>query len=79
MTRNRITAVEGSAALLLSDEVLDILGVEVGDEVDVSVVDGTLVLRPTDEAGRTKSFGAVIEELLVERRDVYEELAKGAE
>jgi antitoxin component of MazEF toxin-antitoxin module len=45
MSRKRITADGNSAILELPQEILDELGVAVGDELDFSVVDGTLVER----------------------------------
>lgn len=49
MSRKRITASKNPTTLLLPQEILDTLGIDDGDEVDVSIMDGTLVLRPLDE------------------------------
>jgi antitoxin component of MazEF toxin-antitoxin module len=38
VSNNRITNIEGSPALLLPEDVLDELGVAIGDEVDLSIV-----------------------------------------
>jgi hypothetical protein len=45
VSRKRITASENPTTLLLPRELLDTLGVNDGDEIDVSIVDRTLVLR----------------------------------
>lgn len=79
MSRERITETESSAALLLSPELLEQLGVSVGDEVDVSVVDRTLVLRSLDEAKRAQKIDAATKAVFERRRSAYEELARGAE
>lgn len=79
MSRNRITETQNSAALLLSPELLEKLGINVGDEVDVSVVDRTLILRSLDEAARAQKIGAVTKIVFERRRSAYEELARGAE
>ena len=39
MSRERITAVGESAALLLPKEVLDKLGIAIGDEIELSLID----------------------------------------
>jgi antitoxin component of MazEF toxin-antitoxin module len=79
MSRKRITASENSATLLLPQELLDLMGVGDGDEVDVSVVGRTLTLRPLDEAERARSLEAATTSVLERRASAYEELAKGAE
>ncbi len=55
MSRKRITASENPATLLLPQEILDLMGIGDGDEVDVSVIERTLILRPLDEAARACS------------------------
>jgi len=79
MSRKRITASENSTTLLLPQEILDTLGVDAGDEVDVIIVDRTLILRPLDEVERAQKIAAVTETVLKRRKTAYEELAKGAE
>ncbi|HEX7997374.1 MAG TPA: AbrB/MazE/SpoVT family DNA-binding domain-containing protein [Pyrinomonadaceae bacterium] len=79
MSRQRITADGKSATLELPQEILDELGVAVGDEVDLSVVNGTLILRPSDEAERAQKIEAATKATFERRRSAYEELAKGAD
>jgi antitoxin component of MazEF toxin-antitoxin module len=79
MSRQRITADGKSATLELPQEILDELGVAVGDEVDLSVVNGTLILRPSDEAERAQKVEAATKATFERRRSAYEELAKGAD
>ncbi len=79
MSRKQITETGHSAALLLSPEILEELGVNVGDEVDVSIVDRTLILRPLDEVERAKKIDAATSIVFERRRSAYEELAKGVE
>ncbi len=79
MSRKQITATGDSAALLLSPEILKELGVSVGDEVDVSIVDRTLILRSLDEVERAKKIDAATRVVFESRRSAYEELAKGVE
>jgi antitoxin component of MazEF toxin-antitoxin module len=79
MSRKRITASENPATLLLPQEMLDMMGVNDGDEIDVSIVDRTLILRSLDEAERAQKIGTATEAVFERRRSAYEELAKGAE
>jgi AbrB family looped-hinge helix DNA binding protein len=79
MSRKRITASESSGALLLPKEILEMMGVDEGDEVDVSVVDRTLILRPLDEVERALKIDAATESTFKRRESAYEELAKGVE
>jgi antitoxin component of MazEF toxin-antitoxin module len=77
VSRKRITASENPATLLLSQELLDKLGVNDGDDIDVSVVDRTLVLRSLEKAERAKKIEAVTKSVFDRRQSAYEELAKG--
>jgi antitoxin component of MazEF toxin-antitoxin module len=79
MSRKRITGDGTSATLELPQEILDELGVAVGDEVDICVVDRTLILRPLDEAERARTIEAATTATFERRRSAYEELAKGAD
>lgn len=79
MSRKRIIASENPATLLVPQEMLDMMGVNDGDEIDVSIVDRTLILRSLDEAERAQKIGAATESIFERRRSAYEELAKGAE
>jgi len=79
MSRKRIMASEDSATLLLPQEILDAMGVNDGDEIDVSVTGATLTLRSLDEAERARKLGAATEAVFERRRAAYIELAEGAE
>jgi len=79
MSRKRITSAGDSAAVILSQEILDVMGVKVGDEIDVSVVDRTLILRSLEEAERARKVDAATKDIFERRRSAYEELAGGAE
>ena len=79
MSRKRITASADSTTLLLPQEMLDIMGIGEGDEVDVAVVERTLILRPLDEAARARKIEEAACSVLERRASALEELAKGAE
>jgi len=75
MSRKQITKIGDSAALLLPQDVLDQIGIEVGDEVDLAVVDRKLILRPLDEAEREERCETATKDILRRRRSAYERLA----
>ena len=48
-----------------------------GDEVDISVVDRTVTLRPLDDSERAHTVGDVTKPVFERRKSAYEELARG--
>ena len=78
MSHNRVTTVGDSAALLISPEFLHALGINIGDEVDIALIDRTLIVRPLAEAERAQRIENITQSLFVRRKSVYEQLAKGA-
>jgi antitoxin component of MazEF toxin-antitoxin module len=79
VSRKRITASENPTTLLLPQELLNTLGVDAGDEIDVSVVDRTLILRSVEEAERAQKIEAATKSVFNHRKTAYEELAKAVE
>lgn len=79
MSRKRITASENPATLLLPQEMMERMDVNDGDEIDVSIVDRTVILRSLDEAERAAKVSATTEAVFGRRKSAYEDLAKGAE
>lgn len=77
--REHIVAQGDLATLPLSQKILDDLNLKVGDEIDLSVVDGVLVIQPVRTAQPPKDIEDIVQGLLKRRRRVYEELAAGAE
>jgi len=78
MIRRKITTAGNSAALVLSQDVLGLMGVGVGDEVDISLVDRTLVVRPIAERGRDERVAAAVNDVFRRRRKLLQRLAEGA-
>jgi len=79
MSRERITAVGESAALLLPKEVLDKLGIAIGDEVELSLIDRTLMLQPLDAADHAQQLAAIVRTVFARRQRAYTQLAQGPE
>ncbi len=71
----KITAIAGVPTLPLTPEIMKTLGVEINDEVDVSVSDHKLIIGA--EATRKAKLDKILTELLVERDSVYRTLAEG--
>ena len=78
MIRRRITTTGNSAALVLSQDVLGLMNVGVGDEVELSLVDRTLVVRPLGEAERNARVASAIDDVFRRRRGALRRLAEGA-
>ena len=74
--RRRITTAGNSAALVLSQDVMGLMGVHVGDEVDVSLIDRTLVVRPVEEQDREARVTAAIDEVFRTRGALLRRLAR---
>lgn len=79
MALARIARVDGVLALLLPQAVMDELGAQVGDEFDVALRDQTLIVRPRSEAEQLAQVDAILDDLFLERKSVYEALAEGAQ
>jgi antitoxin component of MazEF toxin-antitoxin module len=77
MLRRKITTSGNSAALVLSQDLLGLMGVKVGDDVEIEVSGTSLIVKPIDEKRRKEIFKKSLEKVLVERRDLFERLARG--
>ena len=77
MTLNKITVTDGLPTLQLAPEMLDEIGVAMGDEVEVSVSDRKLIIRAVSEAERAAKMKQIMEELFVQRDSAYRRLAEG--
>jgi len=76
--RRRITTSGNSAALILSQDLLGLMGVAPGDEVDVSLVDRTLVVRPLTEVERSAKVQKAVDEVFRRDAGLLKRLAAGA-
>ena len=76
--RKKVTAVGNSAAIVLSRDLLQLLDLEIGAEVELSVTDKTLVVRSAREAERAERVKAAADGVFERRRGLLERLAEGA-
>lgn len=58
---------------------LDKLGIAIGDEVELSLIDRTLLLQPLDEAARAQPLAVITPTVFARRQRAYSELAQGPE
>lgn len=72
-----VTTIDQHSSVALPPEALEALGVEAGAELEVEIVGRALVVRPVEEAKRSRDFMSAFELILSRRRTAYEELAKG--
>lgn len=76
MLKRKITTSGNSAALVLSQDLLGLMGVKVGDDVELEVEGRTLLVRPIDEKRRDEIVVEAGREVIRKRRKLLERLAK---
>ena len=70
--RKRIVQRDGVPMVAIPPKLLDELGLNFGDEVELQVIDGILVLMPVAGVLLTEeAVDAVLEELIHRRSDIY--------
>lgn len=77
MSRRQITSIDGSAALLIPEDALKSIGVQIGDEVDITVVGSKLILQSLNEAEREEKIRAITDRVFKRRQSAYRRLAEG--
>lgn len=77
MLKRKITTSGNSAALVLSQDLLGLMGVKVGDDVEIEVSGTSLIVRPIDQKRQDALFRKAMKKVLVERHDLFERLARG--
>jgi len=77
MLRRKITTSGNSAALVLSQDLLGLMGVKVGDDVEIEIQGTSLIVRPIDEARRSEIVKEAFKKVMKERRGLLERLARG--
>ena len=79
MLRKRITTVGNSAAIVLSKDLLKLMNIEVGDEVEISVVDRALVLRSVADVVRARKVTRAADDVFKRRKKLLTRLAAGVD
>jgi len=64
-----------SAAVVLSKEVLEAIGMRIGDVLEATLSERQLILRRVEDAVRHKVVEEITRDVLERRRDAYQRLA----
>ena len=78
MLKRKITTTGNSAALALSQDLLGLMGVSIGDEVELQLVDHTLLVRPIHEVEREGHVSRAMVDVVHRRSRLMRRLAEGA-
>ncbi|MEZ4708316.1 MAG: hypothetical protein R3A44_13980 [Caldilineaceae bacterium] len=78
MALTKLTPSGDSAVLPLSKHILEQLGLGVNDEIDVEVVDKTLIVRSISEAERAERLKLATDTIFEKYDRVFVALAEGA-
>lgn len=79
MSRERIHKAGDVAAVRLPPQILEDLGIGIGDEVEMSIKEGAIILRPLDEPEPARKIEEASTAVIDRRKSAYEELARGAD
>ncbi|MBV7327883.1 AbrB/MazE/SpoVT family DNA-binding domain-containing protein [Chloroflexi bacterium TSY] len=79
MAVEKITTMGDSIVLTLPKSVLEQLNVQIGDRIDISIVDNLLIGRPADNIEEDEKVDEIVQDLVNRRRRVYEALAAGTQ
>lgn len=77
MPRLQIKKEGSSAAILLSKDMMNLLGINLGDEIDVIIENHKLIMIPPNEAERKKKLNKAVHDVFERRNSAYHKLAEG--
>ncbi len=77
MPRVQIQKVGNSAALLLTEEMMKLLAIHIGDEVEIRREDRNIIIQASDEILRQQKLKKVTNDVFERRKSAYQKLAKG--
>ena len=75
MTQQQITQIGNAAAVFLPPDILEQTGIHIGDTIEISVVDGILVVSPLQEFERKQKIQDALRKVFVRRKSAYQRLA----
>jgi antitoxin component of MazEF toxin-antitoxin module len=78
MTNQRVMTLEDPAGLLITAELLELIGVSAGDKVEIKITDRALIVRPLAETEEEQIMDEAMESLMERRQKLYERVAEGA-
>ncbi len=77
MPKVQIKKVGNSAALLLNKEIMKLLAVHIGDEVEIRLENRNIIIQASDEILREQKLKKVTNNVFERRKSAYQKLAKG--
>jgi antitoxin component of MazEF toxin-antitoxin module len=75
MTQLSIVPHGASAAVVIPPDILEAVGLRIGDVVDVTLRDRQLILQPSEDASRRQRIEEITREVLEQRSEAYRRLA----
>ena len=79
MLTKKITQLGNSAAIVLPKDILAMMNLGIGDEVEIKMVEKTLVVKPLSENSRQELFETALNQVMIRRKSMLENLAKGVD
>jgi antitoxin component of MazEF toxin-antitoxin module len=77
MLTKKITQLGNSAAIVLPKDILALMNIGIGDEVELSMMDKTLVIKSISEKERQEIIKNAADKVFLRRKSMLEHLAKG--
>ena len=75
MTQLSIVPHGTAAAVVIPPDILEAVGLRIGDVVDVTLGDRQLILQPSEDASRRQRIEKITGEVLEQRSEAYQRLA----
>jgi putative addiction module antidote len=79
MLTKKITSLGNSAAIVLPKDILALMNLGIGDEVEISLIDKTLIVKSLSEKERQEKVKKAADKVFARRRSMLEHLAKGTD
>jgi putative addiction module antidote len=79
MLTKKITQLGNSAAIVLPKDILALMNLGIGDEVEISLIDKTLTVKALSEKERQEKVKKAADKVFERRKSMLEFLAKGAD
>jgi antitoxin component of MazEF toxin-antitoxin module len=79
MLTKKITQLGNSAAIVLPKDILGLMDLVIGDEVELTMMDKTLVVKSISEKNRQEIIKNAADKVFERRKSMLEHLAKGAD
>jgi putative addiction module antidote len=77
MLTKKITQLGNSAAIVLPKDILALMNIGIGDEVELTMMDKTLVVKSISEKERQEIIKNAADKVFLRRKSMLQHLAKG--